>query len=152
VQGKTYEEIKNCYIELDKNLNVDKIAISFDYSYYKKLFPHPNKWVSYMMGRVALINQLLVDNVINLEKPHHLLGCSNPLEFSFYKHPTYNFIESLDTSSPIVHGLHEIYYTGKIGDWNKESTKLADLIKSTPTQRQRTIILHNIKEFKRYVS
>lgn len=152
VQGKTYEEIKKCYIELDKDLNVDKIAISFDYSYYKKASPHPNKWVSYMMGRVALINQLLVDDVVNLQKPHHLLGCSNPLEFSFYKHPTYNFIESIDTSSPIVHGLHEIYYTGKIGDWNKESTKLVDLIKSIPTERQRTVILHNIKEFKRYVS
>lgn len=152
VQGKTYNEILNCYEFLDKKLNVDKIAISFDYSFYEELFPHPNKWVSFMNGRVLIINKLLQDGIINVNKPHHLLGCSNPLEFAFYKNPTYNFIESIDTSSPIVHGLHEIYYTGKIGDWVKESTKLADLINAVPSNRQRSIILHNIKEFKRYVS
>jgi hypothetical protein len=152
VQGKTYNQIIDCYQYLDKKLDVDKIAISFDYSLYKELFPHPNKWVSFMCGRVLVIDRLLQDSIININKPHHLLGCSNPLEFSFYKDPTYNFIESIDTSSPIVHGLHEIYYTGKIGNWVKESTKLADLIKSIPNERQRMIIFHNIKEFKRYVS
>jgi hypothetical protein len=151
VQGKTYNELLNCYEFLDKKLNVDKIAISFDYSLYKELFPHPNKWVSFMMGRVLVINKLLQDSIINTNKPHHLLGCSNPLEFSFYKDPEFNFIESLDTSSPIVHGLHKVYYTGQIGDWHKVSTKLADLINAKPDELQKAVIHYNIKEFRKYV-
>lgn len=152
VQGKTYAEIINCYEFLDEIVKVDKIAISFDYSLYKDIFPHSNKWVSFMMGRVLLINNLLKDGTLNTNKPHHLLGCSNPLEFSFYKDPTYNFIESLDTSSPIVHGLHRVLYEGKIGDWNKETTKLADLIKAEPDTDQLTAIRFNINTFRTYVS
>lgn len=152
VQGKTYAEIINCYEYLDEILKVDKIAISFDYSLYKELFPHPNKWVSFMMGRILLINKLLNDGTLNTKKPHHLLGCSNPLEFSYYKDPIYNFIESLDTSSPIVHGLHKVLYEGKLGDWNKETTKLADLIKADPDTDQLTAIRFNINTFRTYVS
>lgn len=151
VQGRSYDEIMYCYRYLNEKMNVDKIAISFDYSFYRKFTPHPNKWASFMMGRVQLINKLLEDNIINKEKPHHLLGCSNPLEFSFYKHPDFNFIESLDTSSPIVHGLHRVFYHEQIGDWEKESTKLADLIKAEADEQQKAVILYNIKQFRRYV-
>jgi hypothetical protein len=151
VQGKTFAEIRKCYEALDKELNVDKIAISFDYSYYSNVAWHPNKWVSFMNGRVWLICELLKLGVLNKEKPHHLLGCSNPLEFSFYKTPEFNFIESIDTSSPIVHGLHKVLYEGKIGDWSKETTKLADLIKAEPDEQQRAAIIYNVKEFRRYV-
>ena len=152
VQGKTYAEIINCYEYLDEIVKVDKVAISFDYSLYKILFPNSNKWVSFMMGRVLLINNLLKDGVINTAKPHHLLGCSNPLEFSFYKDSAYNFIESIDTSSPIVHGLHKVRYEEKIGDWVKETTKLADLIKADPDVEQLAAINYNINKFKKYVS
>jgi hypothetical protein len=152
IQGKSFDEIEYCYKFLDEKLNVDKIAISFDYSYYKEIFPHPNKWISFMMGRVLLINKLLHNNIINLDKPHHLLGCSNPLEFSFYKNPEFNFIESLDTSSPIVHGLHKVLYEEKIGDWVKETTKLADLIQAQPDLDQKAAIYFNIKAFRGYVS
>lgn len=151
VQGKTFAEIRKCYETLDKELNVDKIAISFDYSYYSNVAWHPNKWVSFMSGRVWLICELLKLGVINKDKPHHLLGCSNPLEFSFYKHSEFNFIESIDTSSPIVHGLHGVLYEEKIGEWKKETTKLADLIKATPTPDQKAAIFENIKKFRDYV-
>jgi hypothetical protein len=151
VQGKSYDEIVFCYKYLNENLNVDKMAISFDYSLYHNLAPNSNKWSSFMMGRVLLINKLMQDGIINKEKPHHLLGCSNPLEFSFYKHPDYNFIESIDTSSPIVHGLHKVYYYEQIGDWVKESTKLADLIKAEVDDQQKAVIFYNIKQFRRYV-
>lgn len=152
VQGKTYAEIINCYEYLDEVVRVDKIAISFDYSLYKDLFPHPNKWVTFMMGRVLLINKLYQDGTINVDKPHHLLGCSNPMEFSFYKDPQFNFIESIDTSSPIVHGLHKVRYEEKLGDWVKETTKLADLIKANPDVEQLAAINYNINKFKKYVS
>ena len=152
VQGKNYEEIKYCYKNLDKIINVDKIAISFDYSFYQQLFPHPNKWVSFMMGRVILINKLIADGTLNARKPHHLLGCSNPLEFRFYKHSVYNFIESIDTSSPIVHGLHDVLYNEEIGNWYKITVKLADLIKAKPTKENMSCIVRNIEMFKNYVN
>lgn len=152
VQGKNYAEIYECYRYLDQVLNVDKIAISFDYSLYKSISWHPNKWVSFMNGRVWLIAELLKMGVINKNKPHHLLGCSNPLEFSFYKHEDFNFIESIDTSSPIVHGMHGVQYEEKIGDWEKVSIKLADLINAKLNDEQLTIIGRNIAKFRQYVS
>ena len=152
VQGKNYEEVKACYKTLDKVINVDKIAISFDYAFYTSLYYHPNVWVQFMMGRVALINKLLVEGIINTKKPHHLLGCSNPMEFEFYKHRYYNFIESVDTSSPIVHGLHNIVYSGQIGDWKKITVKLADLINAKPTKENLICIKKNIELFRNYVN
>jgi len=152
IQGKSYEELVSCYKCLDKVLNVDKIAISFDYSFYKHLFSHPNKWVSFMMGRVMLINKLVNDNILNTKKPHHLLGCSNPIEFKFYKNSLYDFIDSIDTSSPIVHGLHNITYNEDIGNWDKVTVKLADLIKATPTEENIACINNNIRLFKNYVN
>ena len=103
------------------------------------------------MGRVFLINKLYNDNIINPDKPHHLLGCSNPMEFSFYKNEQYRFIESIDTSSPVVHGLKRITYEDKIGDWVKESTKLADLIEAKVDDDQMRDILYNITKFRQYV-
>lgn len=142
VQGKTYEEIVNCYATVDKYC--DKIAISFDYSLYKKLFPHQNEIVSWTFGRILLINMLLRDSVINIEKPHHLLGCASPSEFSFYK--GMSFIESVDTSSPIVHGLLGIKYPEN-GLWKKERVKLVELIHAEVNLKQKKNILFNIMKF-----
>ena len=86
VQGKTYKEIAGCYDYMNSIANVDMIAISFDYSYYTESVPHPNKYVSWMLGRVKLLGDLLKDGIINTKKPHHLLGCGLPQEFAFYAH------------------------------------------------------------------
>jgi len=51
-----------------------------------------------------------------------------------------------------VHGLHGVRYEGKIGDWEKESTKLADLIKAKPSLAQISAIVDNIITFRSYVS
>tara|TARA_X000001382_G_C3164065_1_gene177271 strand:- start:335 stop:1156 length:822 start_codon:yes stop_codon:yes gene_type:complete len=127
VQGKTYQEIKDCYKAMDEIAKVDMIAISFDYSYYRDSISHPNKYVSWMLGRVKLLGDLVRDNIINEDKPHHLLGCGLPQEFSFYKNADYKWLYSLDTSNPIVHGLKNIEY-GSEGLWSKESQKLHELI------------------------
>ena len=55
VQGKTYQEIKDCYRAMNELAKVDMIAISFDYSYYRDSVSHPNKYVSWMLGRVKLL-------------------------------------------------------------------------------------------------
>jgi hypothetical protein len=143
VQGKTYQQIKSCYEYMDKIADVDMIAISFDYSYYTESFPHPNKYVSWCFGRAKLLGDLVRDGIINTNKPHHLLGCSLPQEFSLYSQ--YDWIYSLDTSSPVVHGIKGIEYR-EDGLWSKESQKLFELINYQVEDINP--ILYNINKFK----
>ena len=145
VQGKTYDEIVDCYNYMNKIADVDMIAISFDYSYYTASVPHPNKYVSWMLGRVKLLGDLRRDGVINVLKPHHLLGCGLPQEFAFYKNSDYDWIYSLDTSNPVVHGIKGISY-GTDGLWNKERQKLHELINADIEDTN--LILNNIQKFK----
>ena len=145
VQGKTYNEIVQCYQYLDKDADVDMIAISFDYSYYTQSVPHPNKYVSWMLGRVALLGKMLRDGVIRTDIPHHLLGCGLPQEFSFYK--DYDWIYSLDTSNPVVHGLLGIEYKDQ-GLWDKASIKLFEMINMSPTSEQVTSAVYNVQRFR----
>ena len=134
VQGKSYEEIVGCYRFIKDK--VDMIAISFDYSLFEKEYPvrlaAKNKYYSYMMGRIGLIKRLLVDNIIDKSKPHHLLGCGLPQEFMHYR--TYEWIYSLDTSNPIVHGIKGIRYKDNGLD-NKESVKLFTMIEEKVTSK-----------------
>ena len=145
VQGQTYQSIIDCYKYMDYVANVDMIAISFDYSYYQETVPHPNKYVSWMLGRVKLLGDLLKHGIINKNKPHHLLGCALPQEFSFYKHSDYDWLYSLDTSNPVVHGIYGIKY-GDDGLWSKESQKLYELINSEVEDIN--IIKNNIQKFR----
>jgi hypothetical protein len=145
VQGKTYEEIVECYQTLDEKLDVDMIAISFDYSLYEEMVPNPNKLVSWMMGRVALLGRLEKDNVINKLKPHHLLGCALPQEGQFYK--GYDWIYSMDTSNPVVHAIKGIPYPHS-GLKTKESQKLFELISYPADQVSKHNLDWNIDVFK----
>lgn len=151
VQGKTYKEIVKCYQFMDR-MDVDKIAISFDYSYFENDCPNMiNKWYSFAIGRARLLSRMLSEGVINTEKKHHLLGCSLPFEFAFYRDNSYDWIDSVDTSSPIVHGLLEVPYE-PFGLTDKESIKLADLIRANPTAKQIEVIKHNLLLFRTYVN
>ena len=150
VQGKDYNQYVACYKTLD-NLGVDKIAISFGYPSYTRENPYTDKNQARMFGRVTLINRLLKDGVINTDKPHHLLGAGLPQEFMFYKDEKFDFIESLDTSSPIVHGMKGIKYD-EGGLIYKEEEKLADLIDAKVTASQSKIIKSNISKFRKFVN
>lgn len=147
VQGRTYEEIVACYKYIVNYGDVDMIAISFDYSLYRKLFPHPNKFISWMMGRVLLLGRMYDEGIIDTSRKHHLLGCSLPQEGLFYKHSNYNWIYSVDTSNPIVHGLKGIPYSDQ-GLWKKESTKLVELIYEQ--EPENNLYLENLQAFRSF--
>jgi len=147
VQGKTYEEIVQCYQTLDEKLDVDMIAISFDYSLYEQMVPHPNKLVSWMLGRVALLGRLEKDGVINKLKPHHLLGCALPQEGQFYK--GYDWIYSMDTSNPVVHAIKGVTYS-RSGLFAKEKQKLYELINYPASEIDTHILDHNLYLFKHW--
>lgn len=146
VQGKNYKDIIDCYQRI-RDMGVDKISISFDYSYYELCFPKINKYEAWSRGRQRLIDTMLDDNIIDKTLPLHLLGCSLPQEFSHYKGDDYNFIDSLDTSNPVVHGIFGIKYE-EHGLDSKESMKLCDLIDTELNEVQKELVLYNIKKFR----
>lgn len=150
-QGKTYDEFCKCYDFLVSK--VDKIAISFDYSFFNewtKDLNLPTKYHEWAIGRQILFINMMRDNVLDESKPHHLLGCGLPQEFKNYKN--YNFIDSIDTSNPVVAGIKRIRYNDDNGLEDKPSEKLFTLINSTITQEQEADINHNIFWFRKIVN
>jgi len=93
------------------------------------------------------VDMIAKDGVINPDMPHHLLGCGLPQEFQFYREAKYDWIYSLDTSNPVVHGLKEIWYKDQ-GLWDKESQKLFTMINSEVSEEQMNVILHNVSRFR----
>jgi hypothetical protein len=147
VQGKSFDEIVRCYSEIRTSGEVDMIAISFDYSYYQESFPHPNKFVSWSLGRVKLLGDLLNAGVIDTSIPHHLLGISLPFEGIFYRQ--YDWLYSIDSSNPVVHGIKGIGYNPGIGLMWKESQKLHEMINYPADKIDWHLVKYNIDQFKK---
>lgn len=147
IQGKTYDEIVDCYNYMSDN--ADYIAISFDFSYYIVTGRGKTKLERWCDGRRRLIDQLIKDGIWNWSKPHHLLGCSLAKEFKHYK--CNDSIRSADTSNPIVAGIKEIRYTGDLGLNEKPSILLADLIDHEVTETEWENIDYNLKSFKKII-
>lgn len=162
VQGKTYREIVDCYRFVAPK--VDKVAISFDYSYYLENCywgnlnvpeyvkqREQNKWFKYATGRVKLINDLYDDDILDLKKPHHLLGASLPWEFALYKdNYLAEYIETVDTSNPIVAGILGKKYEPEFGLSEKWSVKLVDFIDAELTTQQIYDSFWNITQFRKF--
>ena len=152
VQGKNYDEIVECYRYMDEHADI--IAISFDYSYYEKTFPNEKtKYHSWMRGRQYLLGIMLANGEINTDKPHHLLGAGLPQEFARYKF--WDWIDTVDTSNPVVHGIRGIRYQRQpeydiYGLQDKESTKLFKLLDDNVDNIDD--VLYNIEMFKYNVS
>ena len=148
VQGKTYEEIVDCYKFFASR--ADKVAFSFGNPYYQEICPHPNKHMALALGRIQLMSQLLNDKVIFVNKPHHLLGCALPIEFFFYRDFKFSWIDTIDTSSPIVHGMIGTKYE-PAGLLNKQEFKMAEMMDSVIDEGLFPILEHNINLFRSYV-
>ena len=151
VQGTTFSELAECYSFMATN--ADYIAISFDYSYYQMTGLGTNKLQRQCSGRPKLIRNLISEGIWDESKPHHLLGCSLPKEFKSYDswfQKEYN-IRSLDTSNPVVAGIHNIRYVKDIGLIDKPSIKLCDLIDYQCTETNKINIDYNTKEFKTFI-
>jgi len=148
VQGRSYQDIIDCYQFLDKEMGVDMLAISFDYSYYQTECPHKNKFISWMLGRVNLLHRMYREGYINEKKPHHLLGCALPQEGLYYC--DLDFIYSMDTSNPIVHGILDIPYIQGQGLWTKESQKLFKMINYPKDDLDMGMIASNVQQFRSY--
>jgi len=153
VQGKTWQELVDCYRFMDKH--ADYIAISFDYSWYDTVTYSPrygrlgqlDRWAA---GRSYFIKRLISEGIWNNNKPHHLLGCSLAHEFRDYKNiPS---IRSCDTSNPVVAALHDHRYIAEYGLTHKPSTLLADLINHNVSSDELEMIKYNTGQFKKIIS
>jgi hypothetical protein len=150
VQGKTYDELIECYKFMSDF--ADYIAISFDYSYYQIIGrstsdnPERAKLERMCDGRQKLINMLIADSIWDWQKPHHLLGNSLPIEMIHYKQITN--IRSVDTSNPIIAAIKGIRYKRRLGIFEKPSVKLADLIDIEVDDETKELINYNTTLYK----
>ena len=147
VQANDYNEAVDCYLNL-KDLGYKKIAFSYGADWYARMVPHPNPLVGKMMGRILTISSMYENDVINKHDRIHLLGCVLPQEFGYYA--DFPFIESIDTSNPIIHGLEGVKYS-KLGLLTKSETKI-DRTKLKPiTPEVLYDINHNLIQFKQFI-
>lgn len=148
-QGKTYQELVECYKFMSDNADI--IAISFDWSYYQLTGIGKTKLERSMNGRINLIRDLIEDGVWNWNKPVHLLGCSLAREFSWYVNNNIYNITSCDTSNPVVAAIHNLKYNGVLGLNTKPSTMLADLITHKFNEDQMDALRYNVNAFKQII-
>lgn len=160
-QGKTCSELLHCYQELNSLTNLDRTGISFNCEAYtsssKDSCAEDNydDWETTLKawgsGRIRFINTLLESYKELSELPSrlHLLGCSLPQEFKYYK--GMDAIASVDTSNPVVHGIKGIAYT-QYGLVRKESIKLADLFETSVTTPQLDLIEWNTTVFRWFIN
>ena len=153
LQGKSYQELCECYRVFLEG-QVDKIGVSFDYSFYENSIPYARNVRSpqhlWMLGRIQLIESLMQEPFFDPNMPLHLLGISLPQEYLAYQN--YNFIDSMDSSGPVIHGLKGILYNPLTGLQHKESVKLFTLIDSDVNFKQIEHIMQNIETFKNFCS
>lgn len=142
-QGSTYNDLVLCYNYLANDDRVDKIAMSFDSPFFQE-YGGDNQYYKMMNGRQHTINKMLKEGVINTSKPHHLLGCGLPQEFKAYKN--YDWIDSLDTSNPVIHGIKGMWYDSQ-GLTNKQSVKLYTMMNDDVNDMW-GVIEYNIKTFR----
>ena len=147
VQANSYGEAIECYDILSYHLNYKKIAFSYGADWYCDEFPHPNPLVGKMMGRIMTISKMYKAKTITDSHRVHLLGCALPQEFGYYA--DFPFIESIDTSNPIIHGLQGVKYNS-IGLLNKESIKIDQINKEIDTDILYDIN-HNLIQFKQFI-
>ena len=149
VQGDTEEEAVKCYLDLQNDPRVEKIGISFDSSSHikDKTFTKQEKMFEHMRGRITFLDRVSNRGRIIHRKPLHLLGCSLPQEMKYYQSYAEGIIDSVDTSSPVVHGFFGIKFTD-FGLDDKHPQKLFELINEDVTLDQRLQIAYNIVKFR----
>jgi hypothetical protein len=111
VQAYNYTQASHLVLDYQE-LGYKKIAFSYGASYYNTLCPHPNKDFGKAMGRFTVISRMEEDGILNRHTMVHLLGTAWPAEFGMYSN--FDFIESIDTSNPVMAAIDNLEY-GDLG-------------------------------------
>ena len=144
VQATTIHEAATCY-QTYKDLGYKKIAFSYGASYYNDVVPHANKNLGKALGRMSVISALYKTRVSEENDRVHLLGCQVPQEFGWYR--GFKFIESIDTSNPVMAALEGIRYTNA-GLTEKPKANMNDYFFMLSDQVDYELLSHNILKFR----
>jgi hypothetical protein len=144
VQANNLTDAGICY-KIYKDLGYKKIAFSYGANYYKNYFPHINSNISQALGRVYIINNLYERKIINENDKIHLLGTACPFEFSLYRDMP--FIDSIDTSNPIMATIDNIIYPSN-GVINKPKSNMNNNFDIDRNKINSELLFHNIYTFK----
>lgn len=147
VQGITWDDLVTCYRFLAARC--DMVALPFNLPIYLSLGNDENQSMAYCKGRRVFIDKLMDEGVLDELKPMHLLGTVLPQEIKQYEDYHYSFIKSIDTSNPVIHGLHRIRYTDN-GLEDKVPTMLHKMIGVKVTPSEWTDIKFNIKKYRNF--
>ena len=144
VQAKYIDEAIECY-QVYKDLGYKKIAFSYGASYYNEVSAHSNKALGKALGRIQVINYLRSIGLIHNNDRIHLLGCSVPQEFGFYKDLSY--IESIDTSNPIMAAIQGLRYNSN-GLYVKPTVNMNECFEIPLSEINVELVNYNVKQFK----
>jgi len=122
VQAQNFLDAIICY-QTYKDLGYKKIAFSYGAEYYLEHSNHPNKNLAKALGRIEVVGRMYSIGIIQPNDRVHLLGCQVPQEFSWYKDA--GFIETIDTSNPIMATIDGIQY-GRNGLTEKPKANMND--------------------------
>lgn len=143
VQATSLEEAVECYTSF-KNMGYKKIAFSYGASFYNDMFPHPNKNIGKALGRVNTLSIMYINDVIEDNDRIHLLGCANVSEMRYYKDMP--FIESVDSSNPIMLAIDGMYYSNGMHD--KPKANMNNSFEILIDDIDMYAIEYNVSEFK----
>jgi hypothetical protein len=121
VQAKSMYEAGLC-VQAYRDFGYKKIAFSYGAEYFhSEMCPHPNKDLGKAIGRYMVLSNFQNNKTLLPNDRVHLLGTASPIEFGMYKNMP--FIESIDTSNPIMAAIGEMPYT-KMGLHKKPSANM----------------------------
>jgi hypothetical protein len=143
VQAESLTGAMLCY-QTYKDLGYKKIAFSYGADYYLDHSSHPNKNIAKSLGRIQVISKMYEIGAILKTDRVHLLGCQVPQEFSWYKDMP--FIETIDTSNPVMATLDSIKY-GENGLTEKPKANMNDHFYTTDIDYD--LLDWNLKMFKK---
>ena len=151
VQASSKSEASECYRIL-KMQGYKKITFSYGADWYSwqglKTVDNEhddNEFVVKAHGRYNVIKDFYERGIIERSDRVHLLGCNIPQEFAWYKDMP--FIESIDTSNPVIHGLAGVKYE-EYGLLEKLPHKV-DKFEGNSDNWE--IVLYNVNKFKEFI-
>jgi len=144
VQAHNYTQAS--YLVLDyQELGYKKLAFSYGASYYNRSCPHPNPDFGKAMGRFMAISRMEREGILTNYYKVHLLGTAWPAEFGMYK--DFDFIESIDTSNPIMAAIDGDRYDD-LGLPHKPSANMNDFQNIKRYGIEDSILQHNVWKFR----
>jgi hypothetical protein len=145
VQAKSIYTAGLC-VQAYRDFGYKKIAFSYGAEYYhSEMCPHPNKDLGKAIGRYMVLSTFQNNKTLLPNDRVHLLGTASPIEFGMYKNMP--FVESIDTSNPIMAALEGGVYSN-MGLGSKPTANMNNY-QTIPIEEVSEVVLdYNIKMFR----